>query len=80
VTKLERLGRHSVDVLATIRRLGELEVKVIVLQLGQQLDLTSPRWPAGHMMLTMLAAVAKMEFDLLLERTGAGLERARVEG
>jgi DNA invertase Pin-like site-specific DNA recombinase len=76
VTKLDRLGRDAVDVLATIRRLEQLEVKVIVLQLGQ-LDLTSP---AGRMMLTMLAAVAEMERDLLIERTKAGLERARAEG
>jgi DNA invertase Pin-like site-specific DNA recombinase len=76
VTKLDRLGRDAVDVLATIRRLEQLEVKVIVLQLGQ-LDLTSP---AGRLMLTMLAAVAEMERDLLIERTRAGLERARAEG
>lgn len=76
VTKLDRLGRDAVDVLATIRRLGEMKVKAIVLQLGQ-LDLTSP---AGRMMLTMLAAVAEMERDLLIERTRAGLERARAEG
>jgi DNA invertase Pin-like site-specific DNA recombinase len=76
VTKLDRLGRDAVDVLATIQRLGELEIKVIVLQLGQ-LDLTSP---AGRMMLTMFAAVAEMERDLLLKRNKAGLERARAEG
>jgi DNA invertase Pin-like site-specific DNA recombinase len=49
---------------------------VIVLQLGQ-LDLTSP---AGSTMLAMLAAVAEMERDLLIERTRAGLERVRAEG
>jgi DNA invertase Pin-like site-specific DNA recombinase len=31
-------------------------------------------------MLTMLAAVAQMERDLLIERTHAGLERAKAEG
>jgi len=71
-----RLGRDAVDVLTAIRRLGELEVKVIALQPGQ-LDLTSP---AGRMMLTMLAAAAEMERDLLVERTRAGLERVRAEG
>jgi DNA invertase Pin-like site-specific DNA recombinase len=76
VTKLDRLGRDAVDVLTTIRRLGELEVKVIVLQLGQ-LDLTSP---ARRIMLTMLAAVAEMERDLLVECTKAGMERVRAEG
>jgi DNA invertase Pin-like site-specific DNA recombinase len=47
-----------------------------VLQLGK-LDLTSP---AGKMMLTMLAAVAEMERDMLVERTQAGLARAKSEG
>lgn len=47
-----------------------------MLQLGQ-LDLTSR---AGKLMLSMLAAVAEMERDLLVERTHAGLERARAEG
>jgi DNA invertase Pin-like site-specific DNA recombinase len=32
------------------------------------------------MMLTMLAAVAEMERDLLVERTQAGLARAKNEG
>jgi DNA invertase Pin-like site-specific DNA recombinase len=76
VTKLDRLGRDAADVLATIKRLGALGVKVLVLQLGQ-LDLASS---AGKMMLAMLAAVAEMERDLLIERTKAGLERARTEG
>jgi DNA invertase Pin-like site-specific DNA recombinase len=75
VTKLDRLGRDAVDVLATIRRLGQLEVKMLVLQLGQ-LDLTSP---AGRLMLTMLAAVAEMERDLLIKHTRAGLERTRAK-
>jgi DNA invertase Pin-like site-specific DNA recombinase len=42
-----------------------------------KLDLTSP---AGKMMLTMLAAVAEMERDMLVERTQAGLSRAKSEG
>jgi putative DNA-invertase from lambdoid prophage Rac len=47
-----------------------------VLQLGK-LDLTSA---AGKLMLTMLAAVAEMERDLLVERTQSGLARAKAEG
>jgi DNA invertase Pin-like site-specific DNA recombinase len=48
----------------------------VVLQLGK-LDLASP---AGKMMLTMLAAVAEMERDLLIERTQSGLARAKAQG
>lgn len=76
VTKLDRLGRDAQDVGATIKLLAERRIEVVVLQLGK-LDLTSP---AGKLMLTMLAAVAEMERDLLIERTQSGLARAKAEG
>lgn len=76
VAKLDRLGRDAVDVLQTIRALEQRSITVIVTQLGQT-DLTSP---AGKLLLSMLAAVAEMERDLLVERTQAGLARARAEG
>jgi len=76
VTKLDRLGRDAQDVGATIKMLTERSIEVVVLQLGK-LDLTSA---AGKMMLTMLAAVAEMERDLLVERTQSGLARARAQG
>lgn len=76
VTKLDRLGRSMADVLDTIGRLSAIGAEVIVLQLGR-LDLASP---AGKLMLTMLSAVAEMERDLLVERTHAGLARARAQG
>ncbi len=76
VSKLDRLGRDSIDVQNTIRQLGERGIKVIVHQLGNT-DLTSP---AGKLLLSMLAAVAEMERDLLVERTQAGLQRAKAAG
>ena len=76
VSKLDRLGRDAIDVLQTVRLLGERGIKVIVHQLGAT-DLTSP---AGKLLLSMLAAVAEMERDLLVERTQAGLARAKAEG
>lgn len=76
VSKLDRLGRDAPDVLTTIKELAALGVEVVVLQLGK-LDLNSP---AGKLMLAMLAAVAEMERDLIVERTQAGLARAKAEG
>lgn len=76
VSKLDRLGRDAIDVLQTVRDLGARNIKVVVHQLGST-DLTSP---AGKLLLSMLAAVAEMERDLLIERTQAGLTRAKAEG
>ncbi|EOJ9250691.1 TPA: recombinase family protein [Escherichia coli] len=76
VAKLDRLGRDAIDVLQTIKALAERNIKVIVHQLGTT-DLTSA---AGKLLLSMLAAVAEMERDLLVERTQAGLSRAKAEG
>ena len=76
VSKLDRLGRDAQDIGATIKMLAARRIEVIVLQLGK-LDLTSS---AGKLMLTMLAAIAEMERDLLVERTQSGLARAKAEG
>lgn len=76
VTKLDRLGRDAQDVSATIKMLAARRIEVVVLQLGK-LDLTSA---AGKLMMNMLAAVAEMERDLLIERTQSGLARAKAEG
>lgn len=76
VSKLDRLGRDAIDVLQTVKQLGGRGVRVVVLQLGN-VDLTAP---AGKLLLSMLAAVAEMERDLLIERTQAGLARVKAEG
>ncbi len=76
VSKLDRLGRDAIDVIATIRTLGARGIRVIVHSLGG-VDLASS---TGKLLVTMLAAVAEMERDLLVERTRLGIDRARSEG
>ncbi|WP_322009738.1 recombinase family protein [Paraburkholderia sp. J12] len=76
VTKLDRLGRNTMDVLATVERLAEMGVHVHCLAL-KGVDLTSA---SGKLHMTVLAAVSQFERDLLIERTNAGLARARAEG
>lgn len=76
VTKLDRIGRDSIDVQQTVRLFSEREIRLVVLQLGN-LDLTSS---AGELMVKVLAAVADFERDLIVERTQAGQARARAEG
>ena len=76
VTKLDRLGRNAMDVRATVERLAEMQVRVHCLALGGA-DLTSA---AGKMTMAVIAAVAEFERDLLIERTHAGLIRAKAQG
>jgi putative DNA-invertase from lambdoid prophage Rac len=76
VTKLDRLGRNATDVTATVAKLEAMGVRVHCLALGGA-DLTSP---AGKMTMGVINAVAQFERDLLIERTQAGLERAKAEG
>lgn len=76
VTKLDRLGRNAMDVRDTVDRLQAAGVRVHCLALGG-VDLTSA---AGRMTMQVLAAVAEFERDLLIERTQAGISRAKAEG
>ncbi|MCA7932148.1 recombinase family protein [Burkholderia cepacia] len=76
VTKLDRLGRNTTDVLATVERLAEMGVHVHCLAL-KGVDLTSA---SGKLHMTVLAAVSQFERDLLIERTRAGLARVKAEG
>ncbi|NNG56022.1 MULTISPECIES: recombinase family protein [Sphingomonas] len=76
VTKLDRLGRDAIDVGSTVRQLDDMGVRVHCLALGG-IDLTSS---AGRMTMGVINAVAQFERDLLIERTQAGLARARGEG
>ncbi len=76
VTKLDRLGRNAMDVRTTVEGLATQGVRVHCLALGG-VDLTSS---AGKMTMQVIAAVAEFEKDLLIERTRAGLDRAKAEG
>jgi len=76
VTKLDRLGRNAMDVRTTVERLETMGVRVHCLALGG-VDLASS---AGKMTMQVLCAVAEFERDLLIERTQAGIARAKAEG
>lgn len=76
VSKLDRLGRDMIDLIQTVKRLEEKDIRVHCLALGGA-DLTSA---AGKMTMGVLAAVAQFERDQLIERTNAGLQRAKQQG
>lgn len=76
ITKVDRLGRSSVDILNTLEQLQEFGVSVICLQL-QGTDLTSP---AGKLLMTMLSAISQLERDMISDRTKSALARKKAEG
>lgn len=76
VSKLDRIGRDSIDVQNTVEYFTKHGIRLIVLQLGN-LDLTSS---SGALMVKVLAAVADFERELIVERVQAGLTRAKSEG
>lgn len=76
VTKLDRLGRNAMDVGSTVAQLAEIGVHVHCLALGG-VDLASS---TGKLTMNVINAVAEFERDLLIERTQAGLERAKAAG
>ena len=73
MSTVDRLHRDAQDIGATFKMLVERHIEIIVLQFGKH-ALTSF---AAKLMLTMLAAMADMERDLLGERTQSGLDRAK---
>ncbi|WP_286219609.1 recombinase family protein [Paraoerskovia sediminicola] len=75
VTKLDRLGRSVPHLLRVV---GELEQRGVTLRsLSEAIDTSSA---GGRFMVTMIAALAEMEADLIRERTVAGLAAARSRG
>ncbi|TDR05953.1 recombinase family protein [Marinomonas communis] len=75
VSAIDRLGRHTIDVLETVDLMQSQGVSVVSLREG--FDLSTP---IGKAMLTMLSAVAELERSNIKARQMAGIERARAEG
>jgi DNA invertase Pin-like site-specific DNA recombinase len=75
VTELSRLGRSTSQLSALADDLRERGVALRILNLG--IDTGTP---AGKLVYSIIAAVAEMERDLLIERTTSGLAAARARG
>lgn len=76
-TKLDRLGRDSMDVQSTLKYLSDVKkVEVHCLAL-RGFDLGTA---IGGMVMQVLAAVAQFERELIAERTKAGVQRAKEQG
>ena len=78
VTKPDRLARSTSDLLSIVEHLEAKGVGLVILSMGgQEIDTRSS---TGKLMLTMLAAVAAFERDLMLERQREGIAKAKADG
>lgn len=75
VTKLDRLGRSTRDVLNLVHELTEKGASLRVLEPSISTD-----GPVGKMVLTVLGMVSEMELGFIKERQRAGIEKAKAEG
>jgi DNA invertase Pin-like site-specific DNA recombinase len=74
VWKLDRWGRSALDVVANIQSLADAGVRFVAVSQG--LDVKPRRRCDVAFMLTVLAAAAEFEPDLIRERTHLRLDRA----
>lgn len=75
VTKLDRLGRDTADMIQLIKEFDEMEVAIRFLDDG-----ISTEGPMGRMVVTILSAVAEAERHRILERTNEGRLEAKAQG
>jgi DNA invertase Pin-like site-specific DNA recombinase len=75
VTRLDRLGRDTRDVLNIVHECDQRQAFVTVLD-----PHVSTRGESGRIVLTVLGMVAQMERRFIKERQREGIERAKADG
>ena len=75
VEEFSRLGRSTADLLATVRKIEDAGARFVSLK--EQFDTTTP---AGRLQMTMMAAIAEFERDMILERQREGIAIAKAAG
>ncbi len=78
VTKLDRLARSTTDLLRIVQRLDDKGVGLRIADFGgSPVDTKSP---SGRLLLTMFAAMAQFEREVMLQRQREGIAAAKAEG
>lgn len=75
VYRLDRMARSTADAVAILNELQQRGIEFR--SLTEAIDTTSP---GGRMVYAVMAAVATLEREILIERTKAGLASARAQG
>jgi putative DNA-invertase from lambdoid prophage Rac len=77
VTKLDRFGRSTVDILNNLRELEQRGVRFLAIDQG--LD-TGANNAVSRFLISILGSVAELEREMIVERVRAGQVRARARG
>lgn len=75
VFKLSRFGRNTADVLSNLQFMQDFGVNLLAVEEG--IDSADP---AGKLMISVIAAVAEIERENILEQTMAGRKQKAREG
>lgn len=75
VEEFSRLGRSTADLLSIVKQIEDAGAKFVSLK--EQFD---TKTPAGKLQMTMMAAIAEFERDMILERQREGIALAKREG
>lgn len=75
VWRLDRLGRSTMGVLDAVQNMEKAGIELV--SMTESIDTSSPM---GRMFLTICAAFAQMERDLISERTKAGIAAHKARG
>lgn len=78
VTKLDRLARSTAHLLSIVENLEAKKVGFRILDFGG--SAVDTKSPSGRLMLTMFAAMAQFEREMMLERQREGIAKAKREG
>lgn len=75
VEEFSRLGRSTADLLSIVQQIEDAGAKFVSLK--EQFD---TKTPAGKLQMTMMAAIAEFERDMILERQREGIAIAKQKG
>ena len=75
VTRMDRLGRNTVQLLQLVEQLRERNIHFVILNLG-----IDTRTPTGKFFLTVMAAFSELDREMIKEKQRSGIKLAKQKG
>ena len=75
VTRMDRLGRNTVQLLQLVEQFREKDIHFVILNLG-----IDTRVPTGKFFLTVMAAFSELDREMIKEKQRSGIKLAKQKG